>query len=133
MQSEKKYSPLVSLIAIVFPGLIDRISRKRVNEIAAWLDDNSVSFGRSIDERKIWDTLAKQGAIKKNLADERKKVRRAIPKNDDPLYLEFSKSGIRKNWETIEFERRRILKCLCLAECAENKGRFIPKLEKIIW
>ena len=43
-------------------------------------------------------------------------------------YLRFSKDGNRSLFEDKYFTRRRMLTKLTLAECVENKGRFLPKI-----
>ena len=44
------------------------------------------------------------------------------------LYMEFSRNGNRKNYETPYFLRRTALSALTAAECVENRGRFLPDI-----
>ena len=50
----------------------------------------------------------------------------------DDLFLEYSKTGIRVNYERQIFAARANVGVLVLAECAENKGRFLPKIKEYI-
>ena len=43
-------------------------------------------------------------------------------------YMEFSKTGNRSHYEDRMFGKRRILNALVLAECTENKGRFLKDI-----
>lgn len=43
-------------------------------------------------------------------------------------YMEFSKNGNRSRFEEKQFRRRRALDALVLAECVENKGRFLKDI-----
>jgi len=43
-------------------------------------------------------------------------------------YMEFCRNGNRTRYETPYFDRRRILSTLILAECAEDKGRFLDDI-----
>ncbi|SEA04289.1 Heparinase II/III-like protein [Lachnospiraceae bacterium NK3A20] len=43
-------------------------------------------------------------------------------------YMEFSENGNRVHFEEKYFRRRRMLTALVMAECAEAKGRFTPKI-----
>ena len=43
-------------------------------------------------------------------------------------YTEFSKSGNREHFEAKYFARRRMLTNLVIAECVEDKGRFLEKI-----
>ncbi|MFA9464570.1 MAG: heparinase II/III family protein [Velocimicrobium sp.] len=43
-------------------------------------------------------------------------------------YMEFSRTGNRANYETKFFSKRHALNALILAECVENKGRFLDDI-----
>ena len=49
------------------------------------------------------------------------------------LFLDFTRTGTRKSFETLVFERRDVLTNLVLAECLENKGRFLDDIVNGIW
>lgn len=44
------------------------------------------------------------------------------------LYLDYTRSGDRRRFETPYFARRRMLNALALAECAEGRGRFLDRV-----
>jgi hypothetical protein len=49
------------------------------------------------------------------------------------LFLEFKRNGNRSRYERIHFARRHTLRDLVLAECVENKGRFLDQIVNGIW
>lgn len=48
-------------------------------------------------------------------------------------FLEFAREGNRSRYERAQFERRGALRDLTLAECVENKGRFMDQIVNGIW
>lgn len=50
----------------------------------------------------------------------------------DDLYLEFSRNGVRVNYERVNMRKHQGLHALVLAECAERRGRFIPDISRAI-
>lgn len=44
------------------------------------------------------------------------------------LYMEFCRTGNRRNYEKVVFERRTVLNTLVLAECVERQGRFLDDI-----
>jgi hypothetical protein len=57
---------------------------------------------------------------------------RPLPAQPDSLYLEFSRDGNRDHWQNMAGSRRGRIGVYTLAECLENKGRFIAPLEQTI-
>ena len=56
----------------------------------------------------------------------------AIPQPSDADYFLFWTTGNRTDYEKSYFNLRKMLYVLTLAECQEQKGRFVPKLEEVI-
>ena len=55
-----------------------------------------------------------------------------MPEMTDEIYLIYSRTGSRSEGDRIDGQRRGRVGTLALAELLENKGRFIPELEKTI-
>ncbi len=49
------------------------------------------------------------------------------------LFLDYARTGNRKPYSNVSYERRYKLRQLVLAECIENKGRFIDQIINAIW
>ncbi len=55
-----------------------------------------------------------------------------IPDTSDKLYREYSENGNRSRYEARWFAREKMFETLVSAEIAEGKGRFLPKIEKML-
>ncbi|OGV38252.1 MAG: hypothetical protein A2X48_06905 [Lentisphaerae bacterium GWF2_49_21] len=101
-------------------------------EISSYLDDKPVGPGIRISDREKWDKLKEAAAFKKAVPNAEKLLKEPMPETSDDVYLDFSRTGNRTRWQDVNFKRRSRIKTLTLAECLENKGRFIPALEESI-
>jgi len=102
------------------------VDQARVREIAAMLPERPAGVGRPIGDRAAWDVLKKQDCFQAVLAEAEKLLNEPLPQTTDELYLDFSRTGNRTRWQDVMFERRGRLNTLVLAECLENRGRFLP-------
>lgn len=108
------------------------VDRGRVREVAAILGDNPRAPGKPITDRATWERLAKIPVYATMPEKAEKYIKEPLPEQPDELYLEFSRNGTRTNWEKVAVARRGRLTPLVLAECVENKGRFLPAIEDLI-
>jgi len=98
----------------------------RIDEITQWLPEKPAANGARIGDRVAWDRLAALPSASRHIQDAEKALAKPIPDVPDDLYLEFSRNGNRRNFETPYFARLYSLSDLLLGECLENKGRFLP-------
>ncbi len=111
----------------------ETIDSGRVSEIAAMLPPHAVGFGQPITNRAAWDdALAHHPELHDIIAQAAKDAARPMPAQPDSLYLEFSRDGNRDHWQSFASSRRGRIAVFALAECLENKGRFIEPLEQTI-
>lgn len=103
-----------------------------MKHIAAMLPEKPIGVGRPVGDRAAWDQLAALDSFRKILREAEKLANEPIPEQPDDLYLEFSKTGNRTHWQNVADKRRRRVRVFALAECLENKGRFLAPLEKIV-
>ena len=103
------------------------------NEIIGLREIRGLSFPSfSIENRSLWDGLDEK--IRKEILNRAEDIE--FSSSDYitlSLFRDFKRTGNRKNFENIYFEKRRKLSNLVLAECIENKGRFISRIEEGIW
>lgn len=102
---------------------------ERVAQIAQMLPDAPEGFGRPISDREAWERIGNHEAFKQVVARAEAYLKEPLPDLPDSLFLDFSKTGNRTRWQRRNGERSRRFSPLVLAECIENKGRFIPALE----
>jgi hypothetical protein len=104
----------------------------RVKAVAAMLAEQPQGVGRPIRDREAWETLARDASSKSIIKRAGELLSQPLPEQPDDLYLDFSRTGNRTRWQNVSRERRQRLTWFALAECLENKGRFLPKLEELI-
>ncbi len=108
------------------------IDQNRIKDITDMLEEKPAGFGLPITERNAWNKLAKNDSFKRVISEAEKLLKEAIPDHPDDLYLDFSRTGNRTRWQRVAGRRRGRIHTLVLAECMENKGRFLPAFEEII-
>jgi hypothetical protein len=105
---------------------------KRIDEIAQFLPEKPAGFGRPISDRGFWENTATRASVGNVVRSAEAFLGKDLPPWNDELYLEFSRIGRRPPGEKMQAARSAWLRPLMLAECIENKGRFLPALAKAI-
>lgn len=101
---------------------------ERVAAIEKTLPEKPATPAATITERLYWDRLAAMPEGKGFVKRAAKILETPIPDCPDELYLEFSRNGNRANYQKPYHKRAADLGVLLLAECLENKGRFIERI-----
>lgn len=89
-----------------------------------------------IEDRAAWDgvrTRLEADAVAAILARAERAAQTPIPPLPATLWLDFARTGRRENYEEPASLRRRLLWNLTLAECLENRGRFLDPLLDVAW
>jgi len=110
----------------------DGPSPERISAIVAVLGEQATGVGRPISDRAACEAPALRQAAAGIAAQAENLLKEPIPEQPDDLYLEFSRTGNRTHWQNVAFGRRGRIDTLVLAECLENKGRFIGAFEEIV-
>jgi len=105
----------------------------RIREIAAMLPEHASGPGQPITNRAAWEALAtRYPNVTEVIANAARRAAQPLPEQPDSLYLEYSKTGNRDHWQDVAYNRRIRVHVFALAECLENKGRFIAPLEQTV-
>jgi hypothetical protein len=104
----------------------------RVAEIETLLPEKPAGIGPVIGERSTWRDLAKDPALAGVVETAETFLATPPVELSDDLYLEFSKTGNRTGYETAVYDCNKRLRYYVLAECVEDKGRFLKPLEALI-
>jgi hypothetical protein len=104
----------------------------RVKAIAAMLPETPAGAGRPIPDRVFWDRLAADSRYAGIVPAAEKLLTTPLPPWAADSYLDYSRDGNRTRYQNAENQRRTRLAVLVLAECLENKGRFLAPLATLI-
>lgn len=105
---------------------------EKLKEIESTLAEKPSGLGRPISDRAFWQMMSKQPAFSGIIEKAEKELVTSLPSLSDTVYLEFSKTGNRANYDAAYSRWRERLRLAVLAECLENKGRFLQDIEKTI-
>ena len=108
------------------------LDERRIETITSLLSQKPAGFGLPIGNRKDWKKLSENDSFKKIISDAEQLLEQAIDEQPDDLYLDFSRTGNRTRWQRVSGRRRARVRTFVLAECLENKGRFMPAFEEIV-
>lgn len=104
----------------------------RVSELARLLPAAPQGVGRPITDRQAWEAVGRAPDFREVVARAEKLMGQPLPPAADELYLEFSRSGNRRRYERVQSERHGRFPALVVAECIENRGRFLAAIEEAI-
>lgn len=138
----KKLLPLTVILAVTlvfnpFSNCAARaaisIDPARVREIAAMLPAHAAGFGANITNRAAWaDAIQHHPDLRDFVRVAARDAKLPLPAQPDSLYLEYSQDGNRDHWQRVAGSRRDRVAIFTLAECVENRGRFLQPLEDTI-
>jgi len=113
-------------------AVVEGIDSNRIREISPLLSEKPAGFGLPISERSAWMKLSENDSFKRVIPDAESLLESPIPEQPDDLFLDFSRTGNRTRWQRVSGRRRGRISTFALAECLENKGRFVPAFEEIV-
>lgn len=83
-------------------------------------------------DRTAWESLPPD-ARAALVEDGASQLDKAWPILPATLFLEYARNGNRSRYEDVRNERRNRLRALTVAECCENKGRFLDEILNGVW
>jgi len=124
---------LALILSTLALGAAEAPDANRIRKIAAWLPAQPAGVGQPITNRAAWNDLAvRRPELNALIRWAVKLAAQPFPEQPDSLFLEFTENGNRTHWERAASARRGQVPNLTLAECLENKGRFLAPLERAI-
>ena len=127
-------TPTPAVASAPAPGVtpIPALDPDRVKEIAGFLDAQPKGIGPTLEDRKAWDLQASDVDFKtKTIERAERFLNEPTPQISNELWMESCRTSDRKAEPFIDRRRFRIATWI-EAEGMENKGRFIPAIEKEI-
>ncbi len=122
---------LFPIIAIAEPALTP-LDGKRIKKLTHILNSGNSGYADPINNRTYWDEIAKTEAGLDIIKRAEGLAKKGMPAWKGALMVEFQKTGIRKIADDMYKSRSKRLMPLVVAECLENKGRFIPAIEETL-
>ena len=113
-------------------AVVEKIDENRISEILPLLSEKPAGFGLPVGVRSAWERLAEKESFKGVISEAEELLKSPVPEQPDELYLDFSRTGNRDRWQTVSGRRRARVRTFVLAECLEDKGRFVPAFEEIV-
>lgn len=107
---------------------VPAMSKSRIAQIASYLPAKPSAPCPGITDRKSWGALAELESAQDIIGKAERILDQPMPECPDELYLEYSKTGNRRDYEIPYVRRISNAQTLAVAECLENKGRFVSKL-----
>lgn len=127
---------LGAILLCLLPGFVraesNIISAAEVKEIAAWLPPKPAGVGRPVADRAAWDRLAQVPGFATQIGEAEALAGKAVPALPDDLYLDYSRTGNRDRCQRVQSARTGRVTTFTLAECLENRGRFLRPLRETI-
>ena len=106
-----------------------------IQEIVKLLKPAPIAFGVPISDRAAWDAFARSAQGRAAVVAAEKLLKKPLAEDTDKVYMELHREytpATRAKWDQHSQSRRNRVATFTLAECAENRGRFIPELEHTI-
>ncbi|NQU22156.1 MAG: heparinase II/III family protein [Candidatus Nealsonbacteria bacterium] len=104
----------------------------RIDELAGSLPEAPCGVGPMIGDRQLWQAAADAPGFKDVIAQAESLLKQPIPELTDELFLDYSRTGNRTRCQRVLSQRHGRVSQLVLAECLENRGRFLPAIEEAI-
>jgi hypothetical protein len=108
------------------------IAPERIAYWAALLPETAVGVGRPIGDRQAWRVLGEAPAFRSAVRAAERVASEPIPPLADDDYLDFSRTGNRTRGQNAQGRHYAPVPTLAMAECLENRGRFVKPLEAAI-
>lgn len=112
-------------------GFIE-LSAARISQIESMLPPAPAGFGQPITDRAFWHDPATLARTRDAALRAEPFLTKELPAWSDELYLEYSKTGRRPPGEAMIRARFAPLESLVLAECLEDKGRFLAAIRTVL-
>jgi hypothetical protein len=105
---------------------------RRIEAISAMLRAEPAGFGQPCSDRAAWESIGARKVLGGVVAQAEGLLQKEFPKWDDAAYLDFSKTGRRPPGEAMLRARHEWLYPLVMAECLENRGRFLDRINMVL-
>jgi len=103
----------------------------KIVQLANTLEAGPAGFGIAYQDRSFWGTFEKTEEGRTIVRAAEKYLGEKLPVVTEELYMDYFVTGNRTRCQAVISRREGRLVTLCLAECIENKGRFVKAFEEV--
>ena len=114
------------------PAPIAPLDAGRIQQIGTTLDADSDSPGQPLSVRETWSTLAQLKSFQDKVSAAVEIEGKPIPELTEAIYLDYVRTGKQTVYNIFERDTRPRFEKLVLAECIDNKGRFLNAIHRMI-
>lgn len=108
------------------------LNPQRIEDIAQKISHVSTGYAVPISDRIKWESLASEPQNEKVIKFAEQFFHQSFPAWSDSIFLIFKNTGERVASDRMMSARVSWLSPLVVAECLENKGRFLPLIDKTL-
>jgi hypothetical protein len=108
------------------------VDPQRIEYFRKLLPIKPEGVGPKIGDRAAWEEIAKRPAFAGVVKHAEAALEKPLAELTDDLFLDYSRTGNRYRYQSVQNEHHRRLSDLVYAECVENHGRFLPAIEEAI-
>ncbi|MBN1345776.1 MAG: heparinase II/III family protein [Phycisphaerae bacterium] len=121
-----------AMAAIALGAEVTSPNPARVDALAKMLPESPRGVGPTIGDRQAWGPVARDPRFQTVVTDAVSLIGKPFPELSDAFFSECATARDRKRCGPILGDRRSRFARLTLAECIENRGRFLPAIETAI-
>ena len=114
------------------PEPIRPLDADRVRQISGMLTPSPTGVGQPIDDREAWDRLGGMGTFQQVLTSANSLLAEPIPELTEDIYLDHVRTGAQEVYNEYSNSTRPRFTNLVLAECLEDRGRFLEAIHESI-
>jgi hypothetical protein len=115
-----------------FPEPVRPLDPDRVRQIAGMLDCETGFPGRPIGDREAWNELGRTESFRRLPSEAEALLREPLAQLTEDIYFDHVRTGTEKVYGHYNRTTRGRFTKLVLAECVEDKGRFLPAIHESI-
>ncbi|MBU4270879.1 MAG: heparinase II/III family protein [Planctomycetes bacterium] len=127
------------VVIVLFPAVgvsmaakVEPPEEKQIERWTRLLPESPRGVGPTIEDRRAWRVWAENESGKEIVKRAERLLTEPMPELSDELYLDYSRTGNRDRYQRVLWQRRSRLTTLVMAECIEDRGRFLPAIETSI-
>lgn len=123
---------ILTFITVSAQPKLSPLNPQRIEDITKQLSKEATGYAIPINNRFVWDKIVSVTQKQEIINNAEQFFNQTFPVWNDSVFLIFKNTGERVLADKMMRERTNWLAPLVIAECVENKGRFLPLIDKTL-